>query len=98
LRVSATDNFLGALKGQPNVTLLGTTSGGGSGRMTGYTLPNTGLALTFCQMASFRANGELFDGRGVAPDVMLEPKPEDHLANTGDSVLEAALKRLRSAK
>jgi len=95
---SATDNFLGALKGQPNVTLLGMTSGGGRGRMTGYTLPNTGLALTFCQMASFRANGDLFDGRGVAPDVVLEPKPEDHLANGGDSVLEAALKRLRGPK
>jgi hypothetical protein len=95
---SATDNFLGALKGQPNVTLLGSTSGGGSGRMTSYTLPNTSLGLTFCQMASFRANGDIFDGRGVAPDVVLEPKPEDHLANAGDSVLEAALKRLRSAK
>lgn len=95
---SATDNFLGALKGQPNVTLLGSTSGGGSGRMTAYTLPNTGLILTFCQMASFRANGDLFDGRGVDPDVVLEPKPEDHLANAGDSVLEAALQRLRGAK
>lgn len=95
---SATDNFLGALKGQPNVTLLGSTSGGGSGRMTSYTLPNTGQALSICQMASFRANGDLFDGRGVAPDVMLEPKPEDHLANAGDSVLEAAMNRLRSVK
>ena len=66
--------------------------------MTSYTLPNTGLALSICQMASFRANGDLFDGRGVAPDVVLEPKTEDHLANAGDSVLEAALKRLRSAK
>ena len=95
---SATDNFLGALKGQPNVTLLGKPSGGGSGRMTSYTLPNTGLALSICQMASFRANGDLFDGRGVAPDVVLEPRPEDHLANGADSVLEAAFARLRSAK
>jgi len=95
---SATDNFLGALKGQPNVTLLGTTSGGGSGRMTGYELPNTGLTLSICQMASFRANGDLFDGRGVAPDVVLESRPEDHLANGGDSVLDAALQRLRRAK
>lgn len=89
---SATDNFLGALKGQPRITLLGTTSGGGSGRMASYTLPNTKLPLTICQMASFRANGDLFDGRGVAPDVVLEPKPEDHLKDGGDSVLDAALR------
>ncbi len=92
---SATDNFLGALKGQPRITLLGTASGGGSGRMTSFTLPNTRLPLTVCQMASFRANGDIFDGRGVAPDVVLEPKPEDHLLDGGDSVLDAALKRLR---
>jgi hypothetical protein len=92
---SATDNFLGALKGQSNIALLGTTSGGGSGRMASYTLPNTKLPLTICQMASFRANGDIFDGRGVAPDVVLEPKPEDHLKDGGDSVLDAALARLK---
>jgi len=95
---SATDNFLGALKGQPNVTLLGTASGGGSGRMTEYRLPNTHLPLTVCQMASFRANGDLFDGRGVTPDVVVEPKPTDFIIGGGDSVLEAALSRLKPAK
>lgn len=54
---SATDNFLGAFKGLPNVTLMGTASGGGSGRMANYTLPNTRIPLTICQMASFRTNG-----------------------------------------
>ena len=90
---SATDNFLGALKGQPNVTLLGATSGGGSGRMASYSLPNTRLPLTLCQMASFRANGDLFDGRGVAPDVVVETRPEDELVSGGDSVLKTALAR-----
>jgi C-terminal processing protease CtpA/Prc len=95
---SATDNFLGALQGQPNVTLLGLASGGGSGRMTRYTLPNTKLPITVCQMASFQANGDLFDGRGVAPDIVMEPKPTDHLVDNGDSQLEAALERLKKAK
>jgi len=90
---SATDNFLGALQGTPNVTLLGTASGGGSGRMGSYSLPNTKLPLTLCQMASFRANGDQFDGRGVAPDVVVEARPEDQLVTGGDSVLNAALAR-----
>ena len=91
---SATDNFLGAFKGLPGVTLLGTTSGGGSGRMAGYILPNTGVPLTLCQMASFRATGQLYDGAGVEPDVVVEAQAADHLLKGADTVLEAALKRL----
>jgi hypothetical protein len=92
---SATDNFLGALKGHPNVTLMGTTSGGGSGRMASYTLPNTQLSLTLCQMASFASNGQTYDGNGVTPDLVMEPKLEDQLAGHGDSVLDAAVARLK---
>jgi hypothetical protein len=92
---SATDNFLGALQGLPRVTLLGTASGGGSGRMTNLTLPRTGISLSLCQMASFRANGHLYDGRGVAPDIVREAIPSDHLAGGGDAVLAAALDLLR---
>jgi len=93
---SATDNFLGALQGLPNVTLLGTTSGGGSGRMATYVLPNSHLPLTICQMASFRANGDLYDGQGVKPDVVMEPAAEDLLSSGNDSVLSAAIKRLKN--
>jgi hypothetical protein len=92
---SATDNFLGALKGHPNVTLMGTTSGGGSGRMANYVLPNTHIELTLCQMASFASNGQTYDGNGVIPDVVAEPKLEDQLAGHGDSVLDAAVARLK---
>ena len=91
---SATDNFLGALKGHPRVTLMGTTSGGGSGRMAGYQLPHSRLTLTLCQMASFSAAGQTYDGNGVAPGVVLPPKLDDHLRDKGDSVLAAAVARL----
>ena len=64
--------------------------------MSSYELPHTRLPVTLCQMASFRANGDLFDGRGVAPDVLVEPKPEDVLVSGRDSVLEAALAGLKS--
>jgi hypothetical protein len=91
---SATDNFLGAFKGLSGVTIMGTKSGGGSGRMASYVLPNSRLPLTLCQMASFRHTGQLYDGAGVEPDVVVEAKETDHLVGGGDSVLEAALKAL----
>ncbi len=91
---SATDNFLGALKGHPGVTLLGTTSGGGSGRMASYMLPNAKVPFTLCQMASFATTGRTYDGNGVEPDVVVERKAEDALSGAGDAQLQAALERL----
>ncbi len=94
---SATDNFLGALKGHPGVTLMGTASGGGSGRMAGYTLPNSRLQLTLCQMASFATTGFTYDGFGVSPDVVIEPTLSDHLLGHGDTQLDAAATLLQSS-
>jgi hypothetical protein len=66
---SATDIFLGALAGWRGVTLVGTPSGGGSGRSRPVTLAHSGLDLRVSSMASFRRDGKLYDGRGVQPDV-----------------------------
>lgn len=95
---SATDNFLGALKGLPNITLMGSASGGGSGRMAQYALPNSGLRLTLCQMASFATNGHTYDGNGVQPDVVVPPRLQDQIVGGGDSVLDAAVRRLLAAQ
>lgn len=94
---SATDNFLGALKGLPGVTLMGSASGGGSGRMADYTLPNSGLRLTLCQMASFATNGQTYDGNGVQPDIVVPTRLQDQIAGGGDGVLAAAVMRLLAA-
>jgi hypothetical protein len=42
---SATDIFIGAFAGAANVTMIGTTSGGGSGRSQGSELANSGLSV-----------------------------------------------------
>ncbi len=94
---SASDNFLGAFKGRPNVTIVGTPSGGGSGRMQDYKLPNSALRFTLCQMASYSRTGQLYDGNGVQPDIFVEERPEDHIGK-GDAVLDAALKVLEEKK
>lgn len=87
---SATDIFLGALKGRPNVTLMGTASGGGSGRAQVYPLPESGLRVALSSMASFRPDGRLYDLRGIDPDVVVPATLDDLLGRT-DHVLDAAI-------
>jgi hypothetical protein len=90
---SATDVFLGAFKGWRNVTLVGTPSGGGSGRAQGVTLANSRVQVKLSSMASFRPDGKLYDGRGVEPDVVAPAAPQDYVSSA-DSVLDLAVKRL----
>ena len=90
---SATDIFLGGFKGCRNVTLMGQPSGGGSGRSQTHRLPNSGIEFRLSTMASFTPAGQRYDGKGIAPDVVLTPELADLIGAT-DSVLEAARKRL----
>jgi C-terminal processing protease CtpA/Prc len=80
------------LKGWRNVTLIGTPSGGGSGRAIPLTLRNSAIALRLSSMASFQRDGKLYDGRGVEPDVMLQPAAGDWIGKT-DTALDAAVKQ-----
>ena len=45
-------------------------------------------------MASFRADGKLYDGKGVEPDVEAWPEPTDVIGRT-DTVLDRAVKKVR---
>ncbi len=90
---SATDIFASALKGRKNITLMGTRTGGGSGRVRPIELPASGLMVLASSMASYRADGSLYDGEGIAPDVTVLPAQADYL-DTSDSVLDAARERI----
>jgi C-terminal processing protease CtpA/Prc len=92
---SATDVFLGAFKGWRNVTLVGTPSGGGSGRARGVELEKSGIRVRLSSMASFRRDGKLYDRNGVEPDVVVPPAPTDFIVGGTDTILEAALRLLR---
>jgi hypothetical protein len=92
---SATDIFLGALKGVPNVTLVGRASGGGSGFAQPFTLPRSGIEVRCASMASFTPSGLLYDRRGIEPDVAVEPEPGYFLNGGGDEVLEKAREIVR---
>ena len=92
---SATDIFLAGLKGMKNVLLLGTPSSGGSAYGQTITLGATDLSLRIGSMASFQADGKLFDCNGIHPDVVVEPVPEYYVGGR-DNLLEEAVRRIRS--
>jgi hypothetical protein len=92
---SATDIFLAGLKGMEHVLLLGTPSSGGSAFTQEMALGAAPLRLRIGSMASFQADGKLFDGNGIQPDVLLEPVPEYHIGGR-DNVLEEAIRRIRA--
>src|SRR5262245_18634872 len=92
---SATDIFLAGLRGMPNVRLLGTPSSGGSAYGQTVTLGETSLKLRIGSMASFQADGKLFDRNGIIPDVIVAPNPEYYIGGR-DHVLEEAVRRIRN--
>jgi C-terminal processing protease CtpA/Prc len=92
--VGAADVFLGAFKGLKNVTLMGTPSGGATSRPEAVRLANSGVGVQLSTTANYRPDGKLYDGRGVEPDVVAWPVPNDFIGRT-DAVLEAAVKKLQ---
>jgi len=92
---SAADIFLGAFKGQRNVTLMGTPSGGGSGRYESFRLLHSNIEVRLSSMVSFQPSGALYEGQGIQPDVLIEPTITDCLGKT-DSTLETAVQRIVS--
>ena len=86
---SATDVFLSALKGLPDVTLVGTPSGGGSANITRIPLGVPNLEARLGSMISFQSTGELFDTRGVGPDLTVHPTPDFFLGRSDPQLAEA---------
>lgn len=93
---SATDVFASAMKGRANITLMGTCTGGGSGRVKPIELPASGLRIMASTMVSYRSDGSLYDGEGIEPDLTMQPAAADYLKGH-DSVLDAARDRIESA-
>jgi hypothetical protein len=91
---SATDIFLGAMKGRKNITLIGEPSSGGSGFALTYDLPNSGLKFKIASMLSFQPNGQLYDTLGIQPDIFVLPKLEDFISSS-DAVLVQAVHHIQ---
>jgi hypothetical protein len=91
---SATEVLLAALKGRPRITIVGSPSGGGSGRARGFTLPTSGLRIKASTMVSYGPDGKLIQGRGVVPDVELSATEDDWIGRR-DTALDCALSLLQ---
>ncbi len=91
---SATDIFLSALKGWPNVTLVGQASGGGSARTERFRLANSRISIYCASMASFQADGRLYDSHGVEPDIAVARTPLYYIHDGPDLILEKAISLL----
>lgn len=91
---SATDIFLSTFKEIDGVTLVGTPSGGGSGRSKRYKLKNSLIEIRLSSIVSFQPNGSLYDGVGVYPDIQVPQSRIFDLLKETDTQLEFALKFL----
>ncbi|MEN9358623.1 MAG: hypothetical protein RL095_158 [Verrucomicrobiota bacterium] len=57
---------------------MGVSSRGGSGGSYTTQLPRSGIAFKLSTIASFKPNGQTFDGYGVEVDIPARPKPRDY--------------------
>lgn len=78
----------------PNVTLMGTPSAGGSGRARAFVLPHSRVIVELSTMASFRPSGQLFDGIGITPRVLV-PRTLEGLAAGRDTQMDEAVRFLQ---
>lgn len=94
IRASASDIFLSSFDQLENVTLIGTKSGGGSGRTRRYKLSQSKIRLVLSSLLSFQPNGYLYDGRGVYPDIEVEQQQLSDILGKTDYQLNYAIEYL----
>ena len=76
---SAASVFTTAIKGLPNIKVVGVTTDGSSGRSRIFKLPNSRIKIRLSTMLSFQRNGKTLDGNGTEPDILLERKEKQIL-------------------
>lgn len=91
---SAAEDFAVAFDVMDRGKLMGEATGGSTGQPLMFNLPGGGVARVCTKRDSY-PDGREFVGVGVLPDVAVRPTIED-LRNGKDSVLEAAVKLVKS--
>jgi len=92
--MSSTDAFLLMAKALPRVTTMGRASFGASANPRPFQLLPE-LTVWASTWRAYDLDGECIEGRGVVPDIEVEPGPKEEWAKR-DRVLEAALKALEA--
>lgn len=94
---SAAELFVSAMSVFPNVTLVGDTTGGGIGNPVYRELQN-GWTYRLSTSIGAMANGHIIDGKGILPEVVIVPKPNNVKDNNKDIMLEKTIDILLKLK
>ncbi len=89
---SAANDFVKCMKVMPNVTIVGDTTGGGSGMPMSSEIP-AGWSVRYSAVVMLDQNRQHTEF-GVAPDVQVDMTASDH-QNGHDTIIETARKMLR---
>lgn len=89
---SAANDFVKCMKVMPNVTIVGDTTGGGSGMPMSSEIP-AGWSVRYSAVVMLDQNRQHTEF-GVSPDVHIDMDVNDHL-NHHDTIIETARKMLR---
>lgn len=73
--VSAAERTVMAFDVLPNVTIIGDTTSGAHGEKIGQELPN-GWFFSLTPQIVFAADGLSYEGKGISPDLYVNPKPQ----------------------
>ena len=90
---SAAESFVLMMRTLPHVTVVGDTTGGGSGNPVYRELPN-GWTCRVPRWLEFTSNFESFEGVGLVPDVWVST-PDALLEGGTDRIFETAVEILR---
>ncbi|KJD31861.1 peptidase S41 [Tamlana sedimentorum] len=69
---SAASVFISVFKGLPNIKIAGVNTDGSSGNSERFELPNSELRGKISTMVSFQKDGNILDGIGTKPDILIE--------------------------
>ena len=92
ITVSAAENFSIMLVDAQRVTVIGRTSAGTNGNITGVMLPGS-ASFSFTGMEIRHADGSAFEGIGIVPSMTVAPTVAD-IASGNDPELAAAITAL----
>lgn len=93
LTSSSAEDFVLYMKVLPNVTIIGDTTGGGTGNPIFRELPN-GWSYKLSTAYAIDVEGNIVDGKGVVPDVTVQTTSADSIAGI-DRILQTGIDKLK---
>ncbi len=91
---SAASILVSVFKELPNIKIVGVNTDGSSGNSKRFELPYSKLSGRISTMVSFQKNGDILDGIGTKPDILIE-RNVDQILWRGDSQLNSLIELIR---